>query len=173
MTCQHRPCDWQAASKRSKLPLLMQRRLRCTTRWVGSGRIYATNTVHGRAPENWAECDRSRQAREHTFLSVDAHGIPFAFSVRGTNCHNSMAFESTLCATPAVRRPIYRPRKLPAKLHADKGYELWRDSHRLSMRQVGIPTERPDYILFSLRQQICLELLQNAIQGEESWDAPD
>lgn len=54
---------------------------------------------------------------------VDARGVPLAIMVTGANRHDSMAFESTLDAIPAVPGLDGRPRKRPSKLHADKGYD--------------------------------------------------
>ncbi|ALK32477.1 transposase [Burkholderia plantarii] len=54
----------------------------------------------------------------------------------GANRHDSMAFESTLDAIPAVPGLNGPPRKRPSKLHVDKGYDFGRC--RRSLRQRGI-----------------------------------
>lgn len=59
-----------------------------------------------------------------------------AITVTGANRHDSMAFEKTLDAIPAVSGLEGRPRKRPAKLHADKGYDYARC--RRDLRKRGI-----------------------------------
>ncbi|WP_369122819.1 IS5 family transposase [Ralstonia solanacearum] len=59
-------------------------------------------------------------------LVVDARGVPLAITVTGANRHDSIAFESTLDAIPAIRGLDGRPRKRPDKLHADKAYDCHR-----------------------------------------------
>ena len=46
-----------------------------------------------------------------------------ALTVTSANRHDSMAFESTLQAIPAVAGLQGQARKRPHKLHADKGYD--------------------------------------------------
>jgi len=48
-----------------------------------------------------------------------------------------MAFEKTLEAIPAVSGLAGRPRKRPAKLHADKGYDYARCRHYLRKRGIA------------------------------------
>ncbi len=69
-------------------------------------------------------------------IVVDARGIPLAITVTGANRHDSMAFEPTLDAIPAVPGLNGQPRKRPGKLHADKGYDFARC--RSYLRQRGI-----------------------------------
>ncbi len=45
--------------------------------------------------------DRGKLGSKHHVV-VDARGVPLAITVTGANRHDSMAFESTLDATPAV-----------------------------------------------------------------------
>ncbi len=67
-------------------------------------------------------------------LVVDAQGIPLAVTVTSANRHDSMAFESTLAAIPAIRGLDGRPRKRPDNLHADKGYDCRRCRRCLKRR---------------------------------------
>ena len=69
-------------------------------------------------------------------IVVDARGIPQAITVTGANRHDSMAFEPTVAAIPAVSGLNGRPRKRPDKLHADKGYDFAR--YRRYLKQRGI-----------------------------------
>ena len=56
--------------------------------------------------------------------------------VSGANRHDSKMFEPCVDALPAVAGLQGRPRKRPAKLHADKGYDYKRC--RAHLRQRGI-----------------------------------
>lgn len=57
--------------------------------------------------------------------------------VTGANRHDSMAFEQTLDAIPAVAGLDGRPRKRPDKLHADKGYDCRRCRDELRGRGIA------------------------------------
>jgi IS5 family transposase len=67
---------------------------------------------------------------------VDRRGTPLAVQLSAANCHDSTIFDELLDAVPAVRQPRGRPRKRPAKLHADKGYDYRKC--RWALRKRGI-----------------------------------
>jgi transposase len=70
---------------------------------------------------------------------VDAGGIPLAVRLSAANVHDSRFIEATLDAIPPIRQSHGRrgrPRRCPAKLHADKGYDYPRC--RAACRQRGI-----------------------------------
>jgi transposase len=54
---------------------------------------------------------------------VDTNGIPLALRLTPANVHDSQMFEELIDAVPPIRQCWGRPRKRPAKLHADKGYD--------------------------------------------------
>lgn len=54
---------------------------------------------------------------------VDRHGTPLALILSSANRHDSVMLAATLDAIPGVRSGRGRPRKRPAKLHADKAYD--------------------------------------------------
>ena len=57
---------------------------------------------------------------------IDATGIPLAVGLSAANTHDSQLLEQLVDAVPAIIGPRGRPgrpRKRPAKLHADKGYD--------------------------------------------------
>lgn len=68
-------------------------------------------------------------------IIVDARGIPLVVLVSGANRHDSKMFEPCVDALPAVAGLQGHPRKRPAKLHADKGYDYKRC--RAHLRQRG------------------------------------
>jgi transposase len=67
---------------------------------------------------------------------VDAGGVPLALLLSAANVHDSRLLEPLLDAVPPVRQCAGRPRKRPAKLHADKGYDY--DRCRRACRRRGI-----------------------------------
>lgn len=67
---------------------------------------------------------------------VDRNGVPLAALVSAANVHDSTMFEPLLDAIPPVQGAWGRPRKRPAKLHANKGYDFPRC--RAYLRRFGI-----------------------------------
>ncbi len=69
--------------------------------------------------------------------------MPLAVQLTAANVHDSKLLEPLVDAVQPIRRPMGepgRPRKQPAKLHADKGYDF--PTKRQALRQRGI-TLRP------------------------------
>jgi transposase len=57
---------------------------------------------------------------------VDARGLPLAALLTAANVTDSVVFEHLLERIPSIRLPYHRrghPRRRPAKLHGDKGYD--------------------------------------------------
>lgn len=67
---------------------------------------------------------------------VDRTGIPLAVVLTGANRHDSMALTDVADAIHPVRQKRGRPRKRPAKLHADKGYDFDRCRRDLRARSI-------------------------------------
>jgi IS5 family transposase len=67
---------------------------------------------------------------------VDRTGVPLAVMLTAANVHDSVVFEAVLDAIPPINGLWGRPRKRPAKLHADKGYDF--DRCRQACRRRGI-----------------------------------
>jgi transposase len=70
---------------------------------------------------------------------TDAGGIPLAVRVSAANTHDSLLLEPVVDAVPPILGPRGRPgrpRKRPARLHADKGYDHARC--RRALRRRGI-----------------------------------
>jgi transposase len=66
--------------------------------------------------------DRGRPGSKRHVL-VDANGIPLALRLTPANLHDGAMLEAVLDAVPPIRQCAGRPRRRPAKLHADKGYD--------------------------------------------------
>ena len=67
---------------------------------------------------------------------MDRAGLPLAVTLTGANRHDSMALTETVDAIHPVRQTRGRPRKRPAKLHADKGYDFKRCRRDLRARGI-------------------------------------
>jgi transposase len=68
---------------------------------------------------------------------VDRNGVPLATLLTGANVNDSRVLADVLDAIPPVRRPRGRPRRRPAKLHADKGYDIPRCHAELKARRIA------------------------------------
>lgn len=69
-------------------------------------------------------------------IVIDANGIPLAVTLSPANRHDSRMLEATVDAIPAIRQCAGRPRRRPAKLHADKGYDFSRCRRALRRRAI-------------------------------------
>jgi hypothetical protein len=67
---------------------------------------------------------------------VDRAGVPLAVKLTGANRQDSVVFEELVDAIGPIKRPRGRPRRRPAKLHADKAYDFPRC--RRALRRRGI-----------------------------------
>jgi transposase len=82
--------------------------------------------------------DRGKAGSKYHFL-VDRQGVPLAVQLTAANVHDAKLLEPLVDAVQPIRRPTGepgRPRKRPAKLHADKAYDS--GSARRALRQRGI-----------------------------------
>ena len=71
---------------------------------------------------------------------VDRRGVPLAVALSAANVHDSVLLEAVVDAVPPVRGlrgRAGRPRRRPAKLHADKGYDHPRCRRALRRRGVA------------------------------------
>ena len=71
---------------------------------------------------------------------IDAGGLPLAVGLSAANTHDSQLLEPMVDAVPAVIGPRGRPgrpRRRPAKPHADKGYDFPRCRQALRRRSIS------------------------------------
>jgi transposase len=85
--------------------------------------------------------DRGRPGTKR-HLIVDRQGIPLAAILTGANRHDSVAFEPLLDAVPAIKQPSGQRRKRPAKVHADKAYDIPRCRQALTHRHIRVRIAR-------------------------------
>ncbi len=71
---------------------------------------------------------------------IDNSGIPLAVGLSAANPHDSQLLEELVDAVPAIIGPRGRPgrpRRRPAKLHADKGYDYPSCRQALRRRRIS------------------------------------
>lgn len=85
--------------------------------------------------------DRGKAGTKHHVIT-DRQGLPLAVCLSGANRHDSMLFEPLIDAVPAIRTPSRRRRTRPAKLHADKAYDIPRCRRALTRRRIKIRIAR-------------------------------
>jgi transposase len=127
-TCWRRLRDWQAAGVRQRLHETL-------LNWLGNEAAIdwsraSADTLSIRANRGGERAgpnsvDRGKLGSKY-HLVVDRHGIPFAFRLSAANAHDATQLLPLIDAIPPIvgpRRTPGRPRKRPAKLHADKAYD--------------------------------------------------
>jgi transposase len=67
---------------------------------------------------------------------VDATGIPLAWSLTGSNRNDIEQLLPLVEAIPSVAGSVGRPRRRPAAVVGDRGYDS--DRHRQELRRLGI-----------------------------------
>jgi transposase len=75
---------------------------------------------------------------------VECSGIPLAVRLSAANTHDSRVFEELLDAIVPIKRPRGRPRTRPAKLHADKAYDIPRCRQALTQRRITVRIARKE-----------------------------
>jgi transposase len=108
----------------------------------GKGQALAATTTLGSS--QWGDhtgpnpVDRGKPGSKYHLL-IDGQGVPLAVGLSAANVQDSMLLEQVVDAVPAIIGPRGRPgrpRKRPARLHADKGYDY--PKCRRGLRRRGI-----------------------------------
>jgi IS5 family transposase len=68
---------------------------------------------------------------------VDRRGVPLAAVLSAANTQDCLLLDAVLDAVPAIRHGVGRPRRRPAKLHADKGYDHRRCRRACRQRNIA------------------------------------
>lgn len=79
--------------------------------------------------------DRAKPGTKHHLVG-DRQGIPLAGLQTGANVNEGTVLERLVDAIPPIKQPRGRPRRRPAKLHADKAYDS--AANRRLLRRRGI-----------------------------------
>jgi transposase len=67
---------------------------------------------------------------------VERQGIPLSLGLSTANTADVLTVPALLDAIPPIRRPLGRPRRRPAKLHADKAYDARAARHACRTRGI-------------------------------------
>lgn len=147
-TCWRRLRDWQRAGVWAELHRVVLDRLGQTE--VLDWSRAAVDSVSERAKRRGdatgppSPTDRGKCGSKYHVL-CDRNGLPLHAVVTGANTHDSRMLDELLDTNPGVReqrgRPG-RPRRRPAKLHADKGYDYPRCRRYLRRRGIGVRIAR-------------------------------
>lgn len=126
MTCWRRLRDWQQAGVWDHVlrvcldHLGQQDRIDWSRAAVDSSSVPAKRRGEKTGPN---PTDRGRPGSKHHII-VDRHGIPLAPPVlTPANEHDSVNLDRIIDSVRPIRRRRGRPRRRPAKLHADKAYD--------------------------------------------------
>src|SRR5918999_108150 len=91
----------------------------------GKRRLLERAGEKGGEQTGWNPVDRGKPGSKY-HLVVDRNGIPLAVRLSAANAHDSTQLLALVDAVPPIVGPRGRPgrpRKRPAKLHADKAYD--------------------------------------------------
>jgi transposase len=140
-TCWRRLRDWQEVGVWERLHATL-------LNWLGdAGAIdwsrASVDSISVRAKRGGADTgpnpvDRGKLGSKY-HLAVDRTGVPLAVRLSAANVHDSKLLEPLVDAIPPIVGPRGRPgrpRKRPAKLHADKAYDS--SEKRCALRRRGI-----------------------------------
>lgn len=139
-TCERRFAEWQRGGVWMRLwrILLDHAQHRGQLDWSRS----AMDSISVPAPRGGTHTGPNPTDRGKTgsklHLLIDGQGVPLALTLSGANVHDSRHLEMTVDAVPGVRSGRRgRPRRRPAKLHADKGYDFGRCRQALSRPKIA------------------------------------
>jgi transposase len=139
MTCWRRLRDWQQAGTWERILHLLQDKLGLADRidWSRASLDSASVRAKGGGRRTGRNpTDRGKLGSKH-HLVVDRNGVPLAKpTLTAANEHDSDHLGAVLDSIRPIRRRRGRPRRRPAKLHADKAYDHKRC--RLACRLRGI-----------------------------------
>jgi transposase len=107
----------------------------------GDGRVHRARKKGGPATGP-NPTDRGKPGTKRHLVS-DARGIPLAEFLTAANVNEVTLLERLIDAIPPVRGRVGRPRRRPAKLHADKGYRSRRNQRALQARGIRSRIARP------------------------------
>jgi transposase len=138
MTCWRRLRDWQAAGiwrafHHALLTLLGRAGIidwsRCS---LDAASLPAKGGGEDTGPN---PTDRGKPGSKRHVI-VDRQGIPLAALLTAANVHDSVVLEQALDDIQPIRNPRGRPRRRPAKLHADKAYDFPRCRNSVRHRKI-------------------------------------
>ena len=85
--------------------------------------------------------DRGKAGTKRHVIT-ERQGIPLAALLTAANRHESVVFEALLDAVPPITCPSGQRRRRPAKVHADKAYDIPRCRRALTRRHIKVRIAR-------------------------------
>ncbi|MGV9387480.1 IS5 family transposase [Nonomuraea sp. NPDC003707] len=138
MTCWRRLRDWHQAGVWDKLHQLLLAELHAAGQLDWSKAVIDSSHVRalkGGPKTGPSPVDRAKPGSKHHIIT-DGNGIPLAMSLTGGNRNDVTQLLPLIKAIPPVRGRRGRPRKRPACLYADRGYD--HDKYRRLVWRTGI-----------------------------------
>jgi transposase len=138
MTCWRRLRDWHAAGVCEALQQILLDELGAQGNIDWSRAALDSSAIaakRGRALTGPNPRDRGKAGTKHRVLT-DRQGLPLAESVTPANTHDSREALPLVDEVKPTSIGQGRPRKRPAKLHADKGYDFRRVRDGLWRRHI-------------------------------------
>src|SRR5580765_4800619 len=123
-TCYRRLDEWQRAGVWERLHALLLAKLRAAGELEWARAVADSSHVQAKkgAARPVRAVDRGRAGSKHQLL-VDGSGLPLAWRLTGGNRNDVTQLLPLLDAVPPVRGRVGRPRRRPACLIADRGYD--------------------------------------------------
>ncbi|MEV8248663.1 IS5 family transposase [Streptomyces rochei] len=137
-TCWRPVAAWNEAGVWDRLHQLLLNELRSKNRLDWERAVIDSSHVRAarQGPKaGFSPVDRAGPGSKH-HLIVDGQGIPLAVSLTVGNCNDVTQLVPLLDKIPAVAGQVARPRRRPAALLADRGYD--HDKYRRLLWQRGI-----------------------------------
>jgi transposase len=138
MTCWRRLRDWQKAGVWDKIHRLLLSHLRSADR-IDFSRFIPDSTfvraVGGGTQTGPSPVDR-RKLGSKIQVMVDAQGVPLTLRLTGANVPDVTQLMPLLKGVPPIAGKVGHPRKRPAEVLADRGYDS--EPHRSELRRMGI-----------------------------------
>jgi transposase len=144
MTCWRRVRDWQADGTRDKVHKILLDQLRGADKIDWSRALIDSSTVraaYGGGATGPSPVDRGKPGTKH-HLITDANGIPLAGSVTAANVNDVTEFAPLFNKLPEVAGKAGHPRRKPAALQGDLGYDS--EPHRQGLRELGVEPVLPE-----------------------------
>jgi transposase len=79
--------------------------------------------------------DRGKSGSKYHVL-IDGNGLPLVAILTAANVADTTMLEELLDAVPPIHGPLGAPRRRPAKLHADKGYDSKKNREACYRRRI-------------------------------------
>ena len=137
-TCWRRLRDWQAAGVWERLHHVLLDRLGRADAIDWSRACVDSASIRAkRGATNRQESNGSRETGHEAPCCGRPAGLPLHALLSPANRNDSVYFEAALDGIRPIKRPRGRPRTRPAKVHADKAYDIPRCHAYLRRRGIG------------------------------------